>query len=126
MIYVFGTRIGPSEHNLPLIVDVDWVLTRQIALKSFKAVSGRRVQGLKKGGGVHHNQFSASYLGQICRETLRDPAALKDRLGKFPLEAPSLPLGATYLMEIRTAMFSYISSIRYHWRAALRYVSARR
>src|SRR5712672_1903511 len=86
-LHVFGTRIGPPEHDPPLIVDADRVLTRQIALKSFKAVSGRR-EGLKKGGGVHHNQFSASYLGEICRETLRDPAALKDRLGKFPLKAP--------------------------------------
>src|ERR1700730_17487230 len=87
-LHVFGTRIGPSEHDPPLIVDADRVLTRQIALKSFKAVAGWRVPGLKKGGGVHHNQFSASYLGEICRETLRDYAALKDRLGKFPLEVP--------------------------------------
>jgi hypothetical protein len=87
-LHVFGTRIGPSEHDPPLIVDADRVLTSQIALKCFKAVAGRRVQGLKKGGGVHHSQFSASYLGEIGRETLRDHAALKDRLGKFPLEAP--------------------------------------
>src|ERR1017187_297438 len=87
-LHVFGTRIGPPEHDPPLIIDADRVLTCQIALKSFKAVAGRRVQGLKKGGGVQHNQFSASYLGEICRETLWDHAALKDRLGKFPLEVP--------------------------------------
>src|SRR5450631_4123850 len=87
-LHVFGTRIGPPEHDPPLIIDADRMLTRQIALKSFKAVAGRRVQGLKKGGGVHHNQFSASYPGEICRETLRDHATPKDRLGKFPLEAP--------------------------------------
>src|ERR1035438_6259032 len=87
-LYVFGTRIGPPEHDPPLTVDMDRVLTRQIALKSFKAVAGRRVQGLKKGGGVHHNQFSASYLCEIRRKTLRGHAALKDRLGKFPFEAP--------------------------------------
>src|SRR5450756_110611 len=85
---VLGTRIGPPEHDPPLTVDADRVLTRQIALESFKAVAGRRVQGLEKGGGVHHNQFSASYLGEIRRETLRDHAALKDRLGKLPLEVP--------------------------------------
>jgi hypothetical protein len=28
---VFGTRIGPSEHDPPLIVDADRVLTRQIS-----------------------------------------------------------------------------------------------
>src|ERR1700692_748344 len=59
-----------------------------LPVKSSKAVAGRRVQRLKKGRGVYHDQFSASYLGEICRETLRDHAALKDRLGKFPLEAP--------------------------------------
>jgi hypothetical protein len=59
-LHVFGTRIGPSKHDPPLTVDADRVLTRQIALKSFKAVAGRRVQGLKKGGGVNHNQFSAT------------------------------------------------------------------
>ena len=42
----------------------------------------------EKGGSVHHNQFPASHLGEICRETFRDHAALKDRLGKLPLEAP--------------------------------------
>jgi hypothetical protein len=87
-LHIFGTRFGPPEHNPPLIIDADRVLTRQIALKRFKAVAGRRVQGLKKGGGIHHNQFSASDLGEICRETLRDRATLKDRLGKFPLEVP--------------------------------------
>src|SRR6202049_25613 len=86
-LYVFGTRIGPPEHDPPLIVDADRVLTRQIALKSFEAVAGRRVQGLKKSGCIHHNQFSASYLGEICRKTLRDHTALKNRLGKFSLEA---------------------------------------
>jgi hypothetical protein len=85
---VFGTRICPPEHDPPLIIDADRVLTRQIALKSFKAVAGRRVQGLKKSGGVQHNQFSASYFGKICRETLRDHAALEDRLGKLTLEVP--------------------------------------
>src|ERR1700688_1191075 len=87
-LHIFGTRSGPPEHDPPLIIDAYRVLTRQIALESFKAVAGRRVQGLKKGCGVYHDQFSASYLGEICRETLRDHAALKDRLGKFPLEAP--------------------------------------
>jgi hypothetical protein len=38
-LHVLGTRIGPSEHDPPLIVDADGVLTRQIALKSFKAVA---------------------------------------------------------------------------------------
>jgi hypothetical protein len=87
-LHVFRTRTGPPEHDPPLIIDADRVLARQIALKPLKAVAGRRTQGLKKAGGVHHNQFSASYLGEICRETLRDHAALKDWLGKFPLEAP--------------------------------------
>src|ERR1700675_317198 len=87
-LHVFGTRIGPPEHDPPLIIDADRVLTRQIAFKGFKAVAGRRVQGLKKGGGVHHNQFSASYLGEICRESLGYDAARNDRLGKFPPEAP--------------------------------------
>jgi hypothetical protein len=68
--HVFGTRIGPPEHDPPLIIDADRMLTRQIALKSFKAVAGWRFQGLEKGG-VYHNQFSASYLDEICRETLR-------------------------------------------------------
>src|SRR5580704_15736563 len=85
-LHVFGTRIGPPEHDPPLIIDADRVLTRQIALKSFKAVARRRVQGLEKDGGVHHNQFSACYLGEVCRKTLRDHATLKDRLGKFTLE----------------------------------------
>ncbi len=49
-LHVFGTRIGPPEHDSPLIIDADRVLTRQIALESFKAISGRRVQGLEKGG----------------------------------------------------------------------------
>src|ERR1051326_5929447 len=87
-LHVFGTRIGPPEHDPPLIVDADRVLARHVALESFKEVAGRRVQGLKKGSGIHHDQFSASYLGKICRETLRNHAALKDRLGKFPPEAP--------------------------------------
>src|SRR4051812_7425720 len=76
-----GARIGPSEQDPPLIVDADRELTRQIALESFKAIAGRSVQGLKNVGGVHHNQFSASCLGEIRRETLRDDAALKNRLG---------------------------------------------
>jgi hypothetical protein len=62
------------------------VLTRQIALESFKAVAGRRVQGREKGGSVHHDQLSASYLCEICRETLRDYATLKDRLRKQLLD----------------------------------------
>src|SRR5450755_433544 len=79
-LHVFGTLIGPPERDPPLIIDADRVLTRQIALEGFKAVAGRRVQGLKKGGGVHHDQFSASDLGEICGETLRRHATLKDRL----------------------------------------------
>jgi hypothetical protein len=47
-LHVFGTRIRPSEHDPPLIIDTDRVLSCQIALKSFKAVAGRRVQGLKR------------------------------------------------------------------------------
>jgi hypothetical protein len=106
---VFGTRSGPPEHDPPLIIDAYRVLTRQIALESFKAVAGRRIQGLKKGRGVYHNQFSASYLGEICRETLRDHAALKDRPGKFALEAPDHC--NTYLIGIRIARLSYPEEI---------------
>src|SRR5260370_22780748 len=80
-LHVFGTRIGPPEHDPPLIIDADRVLTRQIALKSFKAVAGRRAQGLKKSGGGPHTAVSASYLGQIFRDTLLGLAALRDRLG---------------------------------------------
>src|SRR5579871_4284002 len=87
-LHVFWTRIGPPEHDPPLIVDANRVLARQISPESFKAVAGRGTQGLKKVGRVHHNQFSASDLGEICRETLRDHAALKNRSSKFPLEAP--------------------------------------
>jgi hypothetical protein len=38
-LYVFGTRIGPPEHDPPLIIDADRVLARLIACKSFKAVA---------------------------------------------------------------------------------------
>jgi hypothetical protein len=30
-LHVFGSRIGPPEHDPPLIIDADRVLTRQIA-----------------------------------------------------------------------------------------------
>jgi hypothetical protein len=106
---VFGTRIGPSEYDPPLIVDADRVLARYIALETFKTVAGRRVQGLKKGGGVQHNQLSASYLGEIRRETLRDHAALKNRLSNFSLEAPDHE--PTYHTEIRFAKLSYLDEI---------------
>jgi hypothetical protein len=102
--HVFGTRIAPSKYDPPLIIDADRVLAHQIALESFKAVTGRRVQGLEKIGGVHHDQFSARYFGEVCREPLRYRAALKDRLGELPLEAPNL-------IEIRIAMLSI--SMRY-------------
>jgi hypothetical protein len=108
-LHVLWTRIGPPEHGPPLIIDADRVVARQIAFKSLKAVAGRRVQGLKKVGGVYHDQFSASYLGEICRETLRDHAALKDWLGKFPLKL--LITGNTYLIEIRIARLSYLDEI---------------
>src|SRR5258708_31979395 len=87
-LHVFGTRIGPPEHDSPLIIDADRVLTRQIALKSFKAVAGRRAQGLKRVGGVHPNRFSASYPGEVCRGTLRNSAALKDGLRKISPVVP--------------------------------------
>jgi hypothetical protein len=106
-LYVFGARIGPSEHDPPLIVDPDRVLARQIALESFKAVAGRRVQGFKKDGGVHHNKFSASYLGEICRETLRDYAALGS--ANFPLKF--LIISNAYLIGIRIARLSYPDEI---------------
>ena len=107
---VSGHRLVSSRHrinpNAPRqqkcastygrINNADRMLTRQIALKSFKTVAGRRVQGLKKGGRVQHNQFSASYLGEICRETLGDHPALKDRLGKFPLEVPDHKLNVSH------------------------------
>jgi hypothetical protein len=108
-LHLFGTHIGPPEYDPPLIVDADRVLTHQIALERFKAVSRRRVQGLEKGGGVHHDQFSASYPGEICRKALRDHAALKDRLGKLPLEAPDH--GVTYLIEIRISTALYLDKI---------------
>lgn len=44
--HVFRTRIGPSKYDPPLIIDADRVLAHQIALEPFKAVTGRRVQGL--------------------------------------------------------------------------------
>jgi hypothetical protein len=40
-LHVFGARIGPSEHDPPLIVDADRVLARQIGLESFKTVARR-------------------------------------------------------------------------------------
>jgi hypothetical protein len=49
------------------------------------------------------------YLGEICRETLRDHAALNDRLGKFPLEF--LIISATYPIGC--------SQLYYDWRAEL-------
>jgi hypothetical protein len=52
-LHVFRARIGPSEHDPPLIVDADRVLARQVALERFEAVAGRRIQGLEKVGGVH-------------------------------------------------------------------------
>jgi hypothetical protein len=52
-------------------------------------------------GGVHHNQSSASQLGEIRWGTLRDYAALKNRLGKFPLEV--LIMSNTYPIGIRIA-----------------------
>jgi hypothetical protein len=63
---VFGTRSGPPEHDTPLIIDAYRVLTRQITLESFKAIAGRRVQGLKKGGGVHHDQFRRATLARFA------------------------------------------------------------
>ena len=51
-LHVFRARIGPSEHDPPLIVDADRVLARQVALQCFKPVAGRRVEGLEKVGGV--------------------------------------------------------------------------
>ena len=120
-LHVFGTRIGPPEHDPPLVIDADRVLTRQIALESFKAVAGRRVQGLKKGGGVHHNQFSASYPGEICRETLRDHATLKDRLGKFPLKAPDHEQCVSYR---DTYCKCFCIPMRYYWRTPLFWKSA--
>jgi hypothetical protein len=86
-LHIFRTRIGPFEHDPPLIIDADRVLTGQITFQSFETIAGRRVQAFKKGGRIHHDQFSARYLGEICRETLRDRAALKDLLGEFLLEA---------------------------------------
>jgi hypothetical protein len=44
--HVFGTRIGPSEHDPPLIVDADRVLTRQIARASQKPKPYSRAQML--------------------------------------------------------------------------------
>src|SRR6266511_4507902 len=87
-LHVFRTRIGPSKYDPPLIVDADRVLARQVALERFKAVAGRRAQGLEKVGGVHHDQFSAGYLGEICREPFRGRPALKDLFGEFPPETP--------------------------------------
>jgi len=40
-LHVLGTRIGPSEHDPPLIIDADRVFARQVTLESFKAVAGR-------------------------------------------------------------------------------------
>src|SRR6266481_7389 len=123
-LHVLGTRIGPPEHDPPLIIDADRMLTRQIALKSFKAVSGRRVQGLKKGGGVHHDQFSARRPGEICRETLRDHAALKDRLGKLPPEAPDHERNVSHQDTYCKALVSHRDTIRNYGDGALN-ISAR-
>jgi hypothetical protein len=71
-----------------MIINADRVLACQIAFESFKAISGWRVQGLKKFGGIHHDQLSAGYLGEICRKPLRKPALLKDSLGEFSAETP--------------------------------------
>src|SRR5258708_7181282 len=63
-------------------------LPAKLPLRASRRLPGGEFKASRKAAGVHHNQFSARYLGEICRETLRDHAALKDRLGKFPLEAP--------------------------------------
>jgi len=46
--HVFGTRVSPSEYDPPLIVDADRMLTREVTLKHFKPVAGRRFQGVEK------------------------------------------------------------------------------
>jgi hypothetical protein len=78
--------------------------------------------GLKKAGGVHHNQLSASYLGEICREPFGTVRPSRIDSANFPLKLRIM--GNTYLIAIRIARLSYLDEIP-PANAAFRYAGAR-
>jgi hypothetical protein len=106
---IFGTPVGPSEHDPPLIIDADRVLAGQIALEGFKVVAGRRSQDIEKVGGVHHDKLSARDLCEVRWKPLRDCPVPKDRFGELSLEA--LDHGYTYLVGIRISRPLYLGEI---------------
>jgi hypothetical protein len=56
---VFGSRIGPSEADSPLVVYADAVLSCAIAFEHFQAVAGRYAQILQAGGNLKLANFAA-------------------------------------------------------------------
>ena len=54
----FGTRISPSEHDSPLVIDPDGVVSFQITLETFQAITGRTPEILQVSGVMEHVEFS--------------------------------------------------------------------